>query len=124
MDESTRRIVGSFCTACHRRFATRFGYEQHRTSPFLIGTPCYALQRQNSELTADRRANLSTALLRSTSRSRTGSPLHSPMHKNRTYAPTPHSYAPTLKNMHLQAKNTYFINICKKIEKYALGPGR
>ncbi len=81
MDESLRerRIVGSFCTACNRRFATRFAYDQHRTSPFLIGTQCYALQRQNSELTANRRANLSTAVLRSTSRSRSGSPLHDSM---------------------------------------------
>jgi len=37
----------------------------------------------------------SKSLLRSTSRSRTGSPLHSPMHKNRTYAPTPHLYVTT-----------------------------
>jgi hypothetical protein len=39
----------------------------------MIGTQCYALQRRNAELTAGRRANLSTALLRSTSRSRAGS---------------------------------------------------
>ena len=58
MDESLRerRIVGSFCIACNRRFATRFAYDQHSTSPVLIGTQCYALQRQNSELTANRKS--------------------------------------------------------------------
>ena len=35
-------------------FANRIAYDQHRTKPFFIGTQCYALQRQNSEITAGR----------------------------------------------------------------------
>ena len=49
MDESLRarriKAVGSLCTACNWRFSNRFAYDQHRTSPILIGTQCYALQR-------------------------------------------------------------------------------
>lgn len=66
MDESARSIVGNVCTACNKRFATRHAYHQHRTSAYLIGTACYALNTQNCEVVASRRGNVSTAILRST----------------------------------------------------------
>lgn len=66
MDESARSIVGNYCTACNKLFANRNAYHQHRTSAYLIGTACYALNTKNSELVASRRGNVSTAILRST----------------------------------------------------------
>lgn len=64
MQGSEKRIVGYVCNACEQRFDSRFAYEQHRRSKWLIGTPCFSAVEQVSELVATRRANMSTAMLR------------------------------------------------------------
>ena len=70
MQGSEKRIVGYICNACQRHFESRFAYEQHRRSRWLIGTPCFSAVQQHSELVATRRANMSTAMLRMSSLSR------------------------------------------------------
>ena len=57
MQGSEKRIVGYVCNACEQRFDSRFAYEQHRRSKWLIGTPCFSAVEQVSELVATRRAN-------------------------------------------------------------------
>ena len=70
--ESSSHIVALVCTACGKRFANRWAYNQHRTNRHLVGTDCYTLQGQQAELVASKRGNVSTAVLRSAGPSRAG----------------------------------------------------
>jgi hypothetical protein len=69
---SSSHIVALVCTACGKRFANRWAYNQHRTNRHLVGTDCYSLQGQQAELVASKRGNVSTAVLRSAGPSRAG----------------------------------------------------
>ena len=69
---ASARLVGVVCTACGKRFANRWAYNQHRTNRYLEGTDCYSVQRKQSEMIAIRRGNVSTAVLRSTGALRSG----------------------------------------------------
>ena len=63
MQSDSRRIVGTLCLKCNKRFNSTFAYQQHRRSWRLRATACYSLDEQGSELVASRRPNLSTAAL-------------------------------------------------------------
>ena len=114
MDESARTIVGNFCTACNRRFASRNAYHQHRTSAYLIGTACYALHNQNSELVASRRGNVSTAILRSTRSVRRGAKDHvrAHMYQHAKYGHPLYIYALLLIFRHIPQIDTKTFKIC------------
>ena len=62
---SSARRIALDCTACHKRFANRWAYNQHRTSGYRKGTSCKSVGLQQSELIANTRGNISTAVLRS-----------------------------------------------------------
>ena len=117
MDESARTIVGNFCTACNRRFASRNAYHQHRTSAYLIGTACYALHNQNSELVASRRGNVSTAILRSTRSVRRGAKDHVRVHmyQHAKYGHPLYIYALLLIFLHIQQIDTKTFKICTPV---------
>jgi hypothetical protein len=38
-----RRAIGTVCGACGKHFDTSDGFDQHRTSGYLVGTPCHVL---------------------------------------------------------------------------------
>ena len=61
MQSDARRIVGTMCLKCNKRFNSTFAYQQHRRSWRLRATACYSLDEQGSKLVASRRPNLSTA---------------------------------------------------------------
>ena len=69
---SSARRIALDCTACHKRFANRWAYNQHRTSGYRKGTSCKRVGLQQSELIANTRGNISTAVLRSTGALRKG----------------------------------------------------
>ena len=71
-NKASARLVGVVCTACGKRFANRWAYNQHRTIQYLEETDCYSVQRKQSEMIAIRRGNVSTAVLRSTGALRSG----------------------------------------------------
>jgi len=66
MQGNDKRILGCICdaAACKRHFASRFAYDQHRSSKFFQSTPCFTAVEQLRKLVATRRANMSTAMLR------------------------------------------------------------
>ena len=70
MQGSDKRVLGYICDACKRHFASRFAYDQHRSSKFFQSTPCFTAVEQLRKLVATRRANMSTAMLRMASVSR------------------------------------------------------
>ena len=74
---SSARRIALECTACHKRFANRWAYNQHRTSGCRKGTSCKSVGLQQSELIANTRGNISTAVLRSTGALRKGRRYHS-----------------------------------------------
>ena len=64
MKQTDRRALGTECQGCGKLFSTQFAYDQHRRSPFLHATPCYALPNENRvNVTAVPRPNMSTAAL-------------------------------------------------------------
>ena len=64
MKRTDRRAIGTECQGCGKLFSTQFAYDQHRCSPFLHATPCYALPNENRvDVTAVPRPNMSTAAL-------------------------------------------------------------
>ena len=64
MKRTDRRAIGTECQGCGKLFSTQFAYDQHRRSPFLHATPCYALPNENRvDVTAVPRPNMSTAAL-------------------------------------------------------------
>ena len=64
MKRTDRRAVGTECQGCWKLFSSQFAYDQHRRSPFLHATPCYALPDENRvNVTAVPRPNMSTAAL-------------------------------------------------------------
>ena len=60
-----RRVVGIVCAACGKRFDTSDGFDKHRTSGYLVGTPCHVLDdgSTRSILVATDRQTMSTAML-------------------------------------------------------------
>jgi hypothetical protein len=38
-----RRAIGTVCEACGKHFDTSDGFDKHRTSGYLVGTPCQVL---------------------------------------------------------------------------------
>ena len=56
--------LGIVC-ACGKQFATSDGFDQHRTSGYLIGTPCHVLDdgSTRTHLVSSERATMSTAML-------------------------------------------------------------
>ena len=38
-----RRAIGTVCEACGKHFDTSYGFDKHRTSGYLVGTPCHVL---------------------------------------------------------------------------------
>ena len=60
-----RRAIGIVCDACGKQFATSDGFDQHRTSGYLIGTPCHVLDDRSTSthLVSSERATMSTAML-------------------------------------------------------------
>ena len=64
MKRTDRRAIGTECQGCGKLFSSQFAYDQHRRSPFLHATPCYALPDENRvNVTAVARPNMSTAAL-------------------------------------------------------------
>ena len=67
-----RRAIGTVCDACGKIFATSYGFDRHRTSGYLIGTPCHVLDdgSTRSHLVSTARATMSTAMLKKLKASR------------------------------------------------------
>ena len=64
MKRTDRRAIGTECLGYQRMFGSIYSYDQHRRSPFLRGTACYALADENRLIvTAAPRPNMSTAAL-------------------------------------------------------------
>ena len=64
MKRTDRRAIGTECLGCQRMFGSIYPYDQHRRSPFLRGSACYALADDNRLIvTAAPRPNMSTAAL-------------------------------------------------------------
>ena len=62
-----RRAVGIVCDACGKHFDTQAsdGFDKHRKSGYLLGTPCHVLDdgSTRSILVATARQTMSTAML-------------------------------------------------------------
>ena len=60
-----RRAIGTVCEACGKHFATSDGFDKHRTSGYLVGTPCHVLDdgSTRAQLVATSRQTMSTAML-------------------------------------------------------------
>jgi hypothetical protein len=62
-----RRAVGTVCEAYGKHFATpdHDGFDKHRTSGYLLGTPCHVLDDGSTRaiLVATERQTMSTAML-------------------------------------------------------------
>ena len=60
-----RRFIGTVCEACGKHFDTSDGFDKHRTSCYLVGTPCHVLDdgSTRAELVATSRQTMSTAIL-------------------------------------------------------------
>jgi hypothetical protein len=43
--KTARRAVGTVCEACGKHFAASDGFDKHRTSGYLLGTPSAMLQK-------------------------------------------------------------------------------
>jgi hypothetical protein len=67
-----RRAIGTVCDACGKIFATSYGFDRHRTSGYLIGTPCHVLDdgSTRSHLVSTARVTMSTAMLQKLKASR------------------------------------------------------
>ena len=71
MKRTDRRAIGTECLGCQRMFGSIYSYDlhmdsydQHRRSPFVRGTACYAFADENRLIvTAAPRPNMSTAAL-------------------------------------------------------------
>ena len=50
-----RRAIGTVCEACGKHFDTSDGFDKHRTSGYLVGTPCHVLDdgSTRAQLAAD-----------------------------------------------------------------------
>eukprot|EP00291_Cryptomonas_curvata_P026113 CAMPEP_0172167968 /NCGR_PEP_ID=MMETSP1050-20130122/9868_1 /TAXON_ID=233186 /ORGANISM="Cryptomonas curvata, Strain CCAP979/52" /LENGTH=114 /DNA_ID=CAMNT_0012838821 /DNA_START=368 /DNA_END=709 /DNA_ORIENTATION=+ len=59
------RAVGTVCEACGKHFDISDGFDKHRTSGYLLGTPCHVLDDGSTRaiLVATERQTMSTALL-------------------------------------------------------------
>jgi len=57
--------LGIVCDVCGKQFATSDGFDKHRTSGYLIGTPCHVLDdgSTRTHLVSSERATMSTAML-------------------------------------------------------------
>ncbi len=57
--------LGIVCDACGKQFATSDGFDQHRTSGYLIGTPCHVVDDgfTHTHLVSSERATMTTAVL-------------------------------------------------------------
>ena len=60
-----RRAIGTVCEACGKHFDTSYGFDKHRTSGYLVGTPCHVLDdgSTRAQLVATSRQTMSTAML-------------------------------------------------------------
>ena len=60
-----RRAIGTVCEACGKHFDTSDGFDKHRTSGYLVGTPCHVLNdgSTRAQLVATSRQTMSTAIL-------------------------------------------------------------
>jgi hypothetical protein len=60
-----RRAIGTVCEACGKHFDTSDGFDKHRTSGYLVGTPCHVLDdgSTRAQLVATSRQTMSTAML-------------------------------------------------------------
>ena len=60
-----RRAIGTVCEACGKHFDTSDGFDKHRTSGYLVGTPCHVLDdgSTSAQLLATSRQTMSTAML-------------------------------------------------------------
>jgi hypothetical protein len=60
-----RRAIGTVCEACGKHFETSDGFDKHRTSGYLVGTPCHVLDdgSTRAQLVATSRQSMSTAML-------------------------------------------------------------
>ena len=77
MKRTDRRALGTECQGCEKLFSSKFAYDQHRRSPFLHGTACYALPDENRvNVTAVPRPNMSTAALDRRSAQRARGSIH------------------------------------------------
>ena len=63
--ERVRRPIGTVCEACGKHFDTSDGFDKHRTSGYLVGTPCHVLDdgSTRAQLVATSRQTMSTAML-------------------------------------------------------------
>ncbi len=50
-----RHAVGIVCEACGKHFASSDGFDKHRTSGYLLGTPCHVLDDGHSRHTGGHR---------------------------------------------------------------------
>jgi hypothetical protein len=73
---TSSRIVALVCTACGKRFANRWAYNQNSTNRFLEGTEYYTLHGQQAELVTSKRGNVATVVLRSAGPLRAGTQIH------------------------------------------------
>jgi hypothetical protein len=60
-----RRAIDTVCEACGKHFDTSDGFDKHRTSGYLVGTPCHVLDDGSTcaQLVATSRQTMSTAML-------------------------------------------------------------
>ncbi len=59
------RAIGTVCEACGKHFHTSDGFDKHRTSGYLVGTPCHVFDdgSTRAQLVATSRQIMSTAML-------------------------------------------------------------
>jgi hypothetical protein len=57
--------IGTVCEARGKHFETSDGFHNHRTSGYLVGTPCHVLDdgSTRAQLVATSRQSMSTAML-------------------------------------------------------------
>ena len=63
--ERVWQAIGTVCDACGKKFATSYAFDRHRTSGYLIGTPCYVVDdgSTRTHLVSTERVTMSTAML-------------------------------------------------------------
>ncbi len=63
--KKARCAVGIVCEACRKHFTTSDGFDKHRTSGYLLGTPCHVLDDGSTRaiLVATERQTMLTAML-------------------------------------------------------------
>jgi hypothetical protein len=59
------RAIGTVCDACGKKFETSNAFDKHRTSGYLLDTPCYVVDdgSTSTHLVSTERVMMSTAML-------------------------------------------------------------